>query len=100
MGVNWWGKVELICDKLIETAEGKGDKEWWSYIFSTERHGYGSGAYTTYDGWFLKDLLNISHTESLRSLPSGLVSVPLKFDEYGVISNGAIVAGIAGIKID
>jgi len=97
----WWMKVELICNKLIETYRGDGDKKWWSKIFSREQHGFGSGAYVTYDGWFLRDLLNISKSvESFESIPSGLVSVPLIFDDNGVETNGAIVSGIAGIKID
>jgi len=97
----WWMKIEVICDKLIDTYRGNGDKEWWSKIFSHEQHGFGSGAYTTYDGWFLSDLLNISKSvESFASIPSGLVSVPLIFDENGRESKGAIVSGIAGIKVD
>ena len=45
--------------------------------------------------------MNISKkVESFNSLPSGLVSVPLVFDDYGVESKGAIVSGVAGIKID
>ena len=97
---NWWERTEIICDKLIETAQGNVDKEWWKYVFSMKRHGMGSGSFTTYDGWFLRDLLNISRIESFRSLPSGLVSVPLVFDDNGCESEGAIVSGISGIKID
>ena len=111
----WWKKIEVICDKLIDTYRGdegmKGCwskirkrrqlKAWWSKIFSHEQHGFGSGSYVTYDGWFLTDLLNISlKVESFRSIPSGLVSVPLIFDEEGHETKGAIVSGIAGIKID
>merc|ERR1711920_181007 len=97
----WWTKVERISDKLIETYRGDGDKEWWSKIFSRERHGFGSGSYSTYDGWFLRDLLNISKSvESFSSIPSGLVSVPLIFDDNGIETEGAIVSGIAGVKID
>ena len=94
-------KIEVICDKLIDTYRGNGDKNWWSKIFSHKDHGFGSGEYTTYDGWFLSDLLNISKSvESFASIPSGLVSVPLVFDENGHESKGAIVSGIAGIKVD
>jgi len=97
----WWRKVEWISDKLVETYRGDGDKEWWSKILSRESHGFGSGSYSTYDGWFLRDLLNISkEVESFSSIPSGLVSVPLIFDDNGHETDGAIVSGIAGIKID
>jgi hypothetical protein len=92
IGLNdWWGRVERICDKLIETSRGNGDKEWWGYVLSHQRHGMGSGSYVTYDGWFLRDLLNISKSvESFGSIPSGLVSVPLVFDENGVESDGVL----------
>merc|ERR1711920_1142181 len=103
IGLNsaWWRKVEWISEKLIETYRGDGDKEWWSKILSHERHGFGSGSYTTYDGWFLRDLLNISdRVRSFSSIPSGLVSVPLVFNDNGHETDGAIVSGIAGIKID
>ena len=96
----WWSKVDEICDKLIETYRGNGDKEWWSRIFSGGKW-FGSGGQTTYDGWFLKDLLNVSgHIGSFNRIPSGLVSVPLTFDNNGCEYPGAIVSGIAGIKID
>jgi len=97
----WWRNVERISDKLVETYRGDGDKEWWSKILSHESHGFGSGSYTTYDGWFLRDLLNISKSvESFSSIPAGLVSVPLIFNDNGHETDGAIVSGIAGIKID
>jgi uncharacterized alkaline shock family protein YloU len=98
---DWWDRVEIVCDKLIETVNGNGDKEWWGQIFTREQHGFGSGSYVTYDGWFLRDIFNIPRTvESLSSLPSGLVSVHLVFDDNGIETQGAIVSGIAGIKID
>ena len=96
----WWVKVDVICDKLIETYHGDGDKEWWSKIFTKER-GFGSGASAKYDGWFLRDLLHISGSiSSFNRIPSGLVSVPLTFNDNGFEYPGAIVSGIAGIKID
>lgn len=102
----WWDRVEIICDKLIDTVKGNVDKKWWSRIFTETYHkgeGFGSGsipAHTTYDGWFLRDLLNISEAKSFKSLPSGLVSVPLVFAHMdGAETNGGIVSGIAGIKI-
>ena len=91
----------MICDKLIDTYRDDGDKEWWSNIFSYEP-GFPSFKAANFDGWFLKDLLNISkHITTLSEVPSGLVSVPLILrwpDE--IETKGAIVSGIAGIKID
>ena len=102
IGLNaaWWMKVERICDKLIETHRGNGDKEWWSKIFSSHHTGFGSGGSVTYDGWFIRDLLMNGSVKSLRNIPSGLVSVPLIYDDNGIETNGAIVSGIAGIQID
>ena len=96
----WWMKVEIICDKLIETYRGNGDEEWWSKIFSFHQHGFGSSPNVTYDGWFIRDLLMNGSVKSLRNIPSGLVSVPLIYDDNGIETNGAIVSGIAGIQID
>ena len=107
----WWMKIEVICDNLLDTYHGDGDKEWWSKIFSSSSYEgsskSGDDPYTTYDGWFLNDLLNISvrknkfSRHSFESIPSGLVSVPLIFnDPNGHETKGAIVSGIAGIKID
>ena len=96
----WWAKVDGICDKLIETYRGDGDKEWWGKIF-TAKHFFGSGSNASYDGWFLRDLLHISGSIcSFNRIPSGLVSVPLTFKNNDGEYPGAIVSGIAGIKID
>ena len=103
IGLNeaWWMKVEMICDKLIETYRDNGDKEWWSKIFSSHHSGFGSGGSSvTYDGWFVRDLMMLESGKSFRSIPSGLVSVPLTYDNNGIETKGAIVSGIAGIQID
>ena len=98
---DWWQQVESICDKLIQSVEGQPDKKWWSHIFTFHKNGFGSGAFVTYDGWFLRDMLNISKVvESFDCIPSGLVSVPIIFDHMGLETNGAVVSGIAGLAID
>ena len=38
--------------------------------------------------------------ETLGQIPSGLVSVSLTIDHFGIETKGNIAAGIAGIKID
>ena len=54
-----------------------------------------------YDGWFITKILNKKHTlKSLKSIPTGLASVPLTINNDGVKSKSAIVSGIAGMKID
>ena len=98
---DWWQWIENICDKLIESVEGYPDKKWWGHIFTFHENGFGSGAFVTYDGWFLRDMLNISKAvESFDCIPSGLVSVPIIFDHMGLETNGAVVSGIAGLAID
>ena len=98
-----WNEVEVICDKLIETIKGNADIEWWTNIIRiTSSDYFGSGGPdVSYDGWFITKLLNKPYgSDSLDSLPSGFVSVPLKINNNGAISKAAIVSGIAGMKID
>jgi hypothetical protein len=102
---DWWDRIEVILDKLIDSYRGNADINWWTNIFRyTEQNSFGSGGPDyDFDGWFLKDLLNIksSFISSLGEVPSGLVSVPLKFVlEDGSEVKGALSSGIAGIKLD
>ena len=98
---DWWDRIEIICDKLIQSLEGKVDTSWWKQIFTFHENGFGSGAFVTYDGWFLRDMLNISgEVETFSCIPSGLVSVPIIFDHMGLETNGAVVSGVAGLTID
>jgi len=102
---DWWERIEVILDKLIDSYRGNADINWWTNIFRyTEQDSYGSGGPDyDFDGWFLKDLLNIKRAfiTSLGEVPSGLVSVPLKFIlEDGSEVKGALSSGIAGIKLD
>ena len=102
---DWWNRVEVILDKLIESYRGNADVNWWTNIFRyTVDNNFGSGGPEyEFDGWFLKDLLNIkgSFIQSLGEVPSGLVSVPLKFIlEDGSEVKGALASGIAGLNLD
>ena len=102
---DWWNKVEVILDKLIESYRGNADISWWTNIFRyTKEDSFGSGGPTyEFDGWFLKDLLNIkdSYIKDLADVPSGLVSVPLLFIlENGTEVKGSLASGIAGLKLD
>lgn len=102
---DWWDRIEVILDKLIDSYRGNADINWWTNIFRyTEENSFGSGGPDyDFDGWFLKDLLNIKSSiiSSLGDVPSGLVSVPLKFVlEDGSEVKGALSSGIAGIKLD
>ena len=103
--VDWWEKIKVIMDKLIDSYRGNADVNWWINIFRyTEKNNFGSGGPDIdFDGWFIKDLLNIksSFISSLCEVPSVLVSVPLIFIlEDGSEVKGALSSGIAGIKLD
>ena len=97
---DWWNKVEIILDKLIESYRGNADISWWKNIFRyTKEDNFGSGGPTyEFDGWFLKDLLNIKDS---ADVPSVLVSVPLLFIlENGTEVKGSLASGIVGLKLD
>jgi hypothetical protein len=103
--VDWWEKIKVIMDKLIDSYRGNADINWWTNIFRyTEQNSFGSGGPDyDFDGWFIRDLLNIrsSFISSLGEVPSVLVSVPLIFIlEDGSEVKGALSSGIAGIKLD
>ena len=99
--IDWWDRIENVCDKLIQSVEGNPNVSWWGQIFTFHENGFGSGASVTYDGWFLRDMLNISRVvETFDCIPSGLVSVPIIFDHMGLETNGAVVSGIAGYAMD
>ena len=61
------------------------------YFFTQFR--YGSGG-PTFNGWFMNILLNKKHAKTIGSAPSGLVSIPIKFD----VEESAVIAGIMGYK--
>ena len=31
---DWWDRIEIICDKLIQSVEGNVDTSWWKQIFT------------------------------------------------------------------
>ena len=101
--VEWWDEITIVCDKINQSIQGNVDVEWWTNILRiTHSQSFGSGGgRSNYDGWFITKVLNQKHgVSSLSKLPSGLVSIPLKIDNNGAISEAAIVSGIAGMKID
>ena len=95
--------LPVICDNLIETYNGtsfNATSEWWSHIFSKEER-FGSGGGTFYNGWFIEQFLNLGAVRSFGSVPTGLVTVPMKLKEFsGHEENSTLVAGIAGVTIE
>ena len=62
-------------------------------ILSFTHFRYGSGG-PTFNGWFMNILLNKKYAKTIGSAPSGLVSIPIKFD----VEESAVIAGIMGYK--
>ena len=60
---------------------------------------YGSG-HSEFNGWFMKDLLNVTNAKTIGSAPSGLVSIPLKLKDgsRGIEDKSAVIAGMMGYK--
>jgi len=89
----WWGRVEGITDKLLETFRGNPDEDWWSKVIA--ERSYGSGR-SEFKGWFMTDLLNIDNAENIGNAPSGLVSVPMTITDGQLSETAAVVAGMVG----
>ena len=98
---DWFIKVEVIFQKLIDTYMGNPDLEWWSHIFS-KMESWGSGPSVNLTGWFISDFLNCPEAEGFEDLPSGLNTVPLILEGAGYPTpvNTTLVAGIAGIQVE
>merc|ERR1711956_152094 len=64
----WWGRVEGITDKLLETFRGNPDEDWWSKVIA----------------------------ENIGNAPSGLVSVPMTITDGQLSETAAVVAGMVG----
>ncbi len=98
---DWWGPAEGVLLKLVDTYNGKADKEWWSRIINIERN-YGSGPPEEWSGWIITEFLGEHGIEKVTNFKSGLVSVPMKVTDAatGHSEDSALIAGIAGYKVD
>ena len=92
---NWWDKVELIANKLLNTFMGYPDQDWWSKII-TERS-YAS-APSEFRGWFMVDLLNTWNAKGISDAPSGLVSVNMTITDGFTEEVSTLIAGMTGYK--
>jgi len=93
----WWGKCSEVCNKLVDTYQGSSDKDWWSRIITKER--FGSGGQVELKGWFVSQFLDISFAEE-KDIQSGLVAVPMIITDGATEDHAAVVAGIAGYKVN
>ena len=90
-------KIENITTQLLNTYQGKPDKDWWSRIITEES--FGSGGQVDFKGWFMTELLNVHDAEHISDAPSGIVTVPMTIvDQDGQEEKSAIVAGMVGYK--
>ena len=97
----WWDKVEKICDELIQTFNGNPNIPWWGHIFSKDIQN-GSGARSSFYGWFICDFLGFdSPVKCLSSLNEGVVTVPLTITDHDTEDSeqSAFAAGIAGYEM-
>jgi len=90
----WWGDIEEIVQKLLETYQGNPDVGWWQQIV-TKPGAAGCGGPLTFDGWFVRKFL----AEQPDNLPSGLISVPMKITDGSTDEQSALVAGIPASDI-
>ena len=95
---DWWGKVETIASKLLDTYMGNPDQDWWSRIITKES--FGSGSDQIFKGWFMVDLLNIPQflRGSISNAPSGLVTVNMTITDGATKEASALIAGMVGYK--
>ena len=92
----WWMKIDNITTQLLNTYQGKPDKDWWSRIITHERLGSGG---CNFRGWFMAELMNVHKAFGISDAPSGIVTVPMTIvDQDGYEEVSAIVAGMVGYK--
>eukprot|EP00092_Neocalanus_flemingeri_P015486 GFUD01016763.1.p1 GENE.GFUD01016763.1~~GFUD01016763.1.p1 ORF type:complete len:387 (+),score=114.21 GFUD01016763.1:285-1445(+) len=105
---NWWRNIETICHNLIKTYRGDPDLTWWhSIIMQTEGEEWGPSGmgparkFQATAGWFLKDLLGLNQVKHLTEIDNPLVTVPMKIDKPGEVTEEAtFVGGISGYKTE
>ena len=97
---DWFITTLRTLKNLVDTFEGKPDKEWWSHILSWNKR-YGSGARSWWSGWMI-DFLMAGKAESPQDFQSGMVSVPLEIKDppVAVSDVGELVAGTFGYTVE
>jgi len=93
----WWEGCAEVCTKLVQTYQGSPDQDWWSRILTKER--FGSGGQVALKGWFVSNFLGIAYADE-DDIKSGLVAVPMKITDGVTEEEAAVIAGIAGYKIN
>lgn len=90
--------VEAIIRKLIDTYDGKVDKDWWNGVMNAERGRLGSGSTTYYSGWILHLFGQYEKCESCE-ISSYSIDVPVKIDNKatGETKTVHLVGGFEGV---
>ena len=101
----WWDLVEKVFSKLLDTYQGKPDREWWGHVISYKQV-YSSGfvvdgAYE-YGGWIIEFLENTERAVDIRNMTTGVVSVPLNLKDplRGNSDKAILVAGMLGFTFN
>ncbi|XP_078349763.1 uncharacterized protein LOC144634621 [Oculina patagonica] len=100
---HWWNLVEKVFSNLLDTYQGKPDKEWWGHIVSYEKvymSGFIVDGKYKYKGWIMELLEGHGGGMDISGMTTGLVSVPLiLFDPTrsgSVRETATLVAGTLG----
>ena len=95
----WWDLVEKVFRELLDTYQGKPDREWWSHIMSY-KEAFMSGESGGFRGWMTEFLEGTKRAIETCDMTTGLVSVPLVIkDPSGVQDTATLVAGMLGFTI-
>ncbi|KAJ7374208.1 hypothetical protein OS493_007281 [Desmophyllum pertusum] len=95
----WWDLVEKVFRELLDTYQGKPDREWWSHIMSYKK-AFMSGESGGFRGWMTEFLEGTKRAIETCDMTTGLVSVPLVIkDPSGVQDTATLVAGMLGFTI-
>ncbi len=93
----WWETAEGVLLKLVDTYNGRPDKEWWAKIIDKKGE-YSSGHHQNWTGWFFTDFLGEHNLVKWAEFRSGLVCVPMNVTDGTNTEDSALVAGIAVVE--
>lgn len=109
--LSWWtNQMKPIIDKIIETSQNNIDVTFWQNMIKTNNIGSGGPGY---DGWFRaffpyfinykKEYYKQNFSAKLvfsTEIPTGLSSVPFKWNYLGTIYEMTFYAGFLGMAVD
>jgi len=102
--LSWINELEIICDRFIDTYNGKDMKEFWNNSIN-KRQTHGSGASTYIKGWIIT-FVNPLHDQTKRAemdvsgVESKCFLVPVIHDNNGAITHVKMIGGFTGFLYD